>query len=117
MESSSKRLIGEHDFRNFCKMDAANVHNYKRRITSFSICPCNGRFETLQQLYRSYVDKNISLVYLMLDASLLIGFILVIGVYNNLPCFIICLRCIFSFSLYYEGIFVSFSLCGSLSLE
>ncbi|KAI3820029.1 hypothetical protein L1987_13885 [Smallanthus sonchifolius] len=42
MESSCKRLIGEHDFRNFCKMDAANVHNYKRRITSFDICPCNG---------------------------------------------------------------------------
>ncbi|KAK9053762.1 hypothetical protein SSX86_024836 [Deinandra increscens subsp. villosa] len=37
MESSCKRLIGEHDFRNFCKMDAANVHNYKRRITSFDI--------------------------------------------------------------------------------
>lgn len=45
MESSCKRLIGEHDFRNFCKMDAANVHNYKRRITSFDICHCNGRFE------------------------------------------------------------------------
>ncbi|KAD4584765.1 hypothetical protein E3N88_22366 [Mikania micrantha] len=42
MESSCKRLIGEHDFRNFCKMDAVNVHNYKRRITSFDICPCNG---------------------------------------------------------------------------
>ncbi|KAI7729810.1 hypothetical protein M8C21_003806 [Ambrosia artemisiifolia] len=42
MESSCKRLIGEHDFRNFCKMDAANVHNYKRCITSFDICPCNG---------------------------------------------------------------------------
>ncbi|XP_076940994.1 uncharacterized protein LOC143610386 [Bidens hawaiensis] len=41
MESSCKRLIGEHDFRNFCKMDAVNVHNYKRRITSFDICPCN----------------------------------------------------------------------------
>ncbi|KAK1436396.1 hypothetical protein QVD17_02175 [Tagetes erecta] len=47
MESSCKRLIGEHDFRNFCKMDAANVHNYKRRITSFDIYPCNGRTLTL----------------------------------------------------------------------
>ncbi|XP_052624345.1 uncharacterized protein LOC111875980 isoform X3 [Lactuca sativa] len=45
MESSCKRLIGEHDFRNFCKMDAANVHNYKRRITSFDICHCNGSDE------------------------------------------------------------------------
>lgn len=40
MEDSCKKLIGEHDFRNFCKMDAANVHNYKRRITSFDISPC-----------------------------------------------------------------------------
>ncbi|KAM0009019.1 putative tRNA pseudouridine(38/39) synthase [Helianthus debilis subsp. tardiflorus] len=47
MESSCKRLIGEHDFRNFCKMDAANVHNYKRRITSFDICPCNGSDQLL----------------------------------------------------------------------
>ncbi|PWA96041.1 pseudouridine synthase family protein [Artemisia annua] len=42
MESSCKRLIGEHDYRNFCKMDAANVHNYKRRITSFDIFPSDG---------------------------------------------------------------------------
>ncbi|XP_071716433.1 uncharacterized protein [Rutidosis leptorrhynchoides] len=42
MERSCEKLIGEHDFRNFCKMDAANVHNYKRRITSFNICACNG---------------------------------------------------------------------------
>nr|XP_043636860.1 tRNA pseudouridine(38/39) synthase [Erigeron canadensis] len=45
MERSCKRLVGEHDFRNFCKMDAANVHNYKRRITSFDICPWNGSDE------------------------------------------------------------------------
>lgn len=51
MESSCKRLIGEHDFRNFCKMDAANVHNYKRRITSFDIYRCHGRFEPHPQLY------------------------------------------------------------------
>ncbi|KAL6578290.1 hypothetical protein OROMI_010618 [Orobanche minor] len=45
MEISGKKFIGEHDFRNFCKMDAANVHNYRRRITSFEIFPCNERFE------------------------------------------------------------------------
>ncbi|XP_072974579.1 uncharacterized protein [Typha angustifolia] len=36
-------FIGEHDFRNFCKMDAANVSNYRRRITIFNISPCNQR--------------------------------------------------------------------------
>lgn len=45
MESAGKKLIGEHDFRNFCKMDAANVHNYRRCITMFEICPYNMRFE------------------------------------------------------------------------
>ncbi|XVF63207.1 hypothetical protein PTKIN_Ptkin09bG0069300 [Pterospermum kingtungense] len=45
MESAGKKFIGEHDFRNFCKMDAANVHNYRRRITMFEISPSNTRFE------------------------------------------------------------------------
>ncbi|KAL5195359.1 tRNA pseudouridine(38/39) synthase [Glycine soja] len=30
MEVAGNKLVGEHDFRNFCKMDAANVHNYRR---------------------------------------------------------------------------------------
>ncbi|XP_042963180.1 tRNA pseudouridine(38/39) synthase isoform X4 [Carya illinoinensis] len=39
MEEAGKKFLGEHDFRNFCKMDAVNVHNYKRNITLFEICP------------------------------------------------------------------------------
>ncbi|XP_057469979.1 uncharacterized protein LOC130758964 isoform X2 [Actinidia eriantha] len=46
MENAGKKLIGEHDFRNFCKMDAANVHNYRRHITLFEISPSNERFES-----------------------------------------------------------------------
>ncbi|OMO98761.1 Pseudouridine synthase I, TruA [Corchorus olitorius] len=45
MEKAGKKFIGEHDFRNFCKMDAANVHNYRRRVTMFEICFSNMRFE------------------------------------------------------------------------
>ncbi|GMN60575.1 hypothetical protein TIFTF001_029655 [Ficus carica] len=45
MESAGKKFIGEHDFRNFCKMDALNVHNYRRCVTSFSISPTDVRFE------------------------------------------------------------------------
>ncbi|KAK9943648.1 hypothetical protein M0R45_009249 [Rubus argutus] len=45
MESAGKKFVGEHDFRNFCKMDALNVHNYMRKITSFAISPCDVRFE------------------------------------------------------------------------
>lgn len=44
MESAGKKLVGEHDFRNFCRMDAVNVHNYRRNITSFEISPCSERF-------------------------------------------------------------------------
>ncbi|XP_028101626.1 tRNA pseudouridine(38/39) synthase-like isoform X2 [Camellia sinensis] len=45
MEDAGKKFVGEHDFRNFCKMDAANVRNYRRRIMQFEIIPCNERFE------------------------------------------------------------------------
>lgn len=43
MENAGKKFLGEHDFRNFCKMDAANVHNYRRRITQFEISSSNMR--------------------------------------------------------------------------
>ncbi|XP_014514956.1 tRNA pseudouridine(38/39) synthase isoform X1 [Vigna radiata var. radiata] len=43
MESAGIKLVGEHDFRNFCKMDAANVHNYRRHITLFDISPTDVR--------------------------------------------------------------------------
>ncbi|GMJ12364.1 hypothetical protein like AT1G34150 [Hibiscus trionum] len=45
MENAGKKFIGEHDFRNFCKMDAVNVHNYRRRVTQFEISSSNMRFE------------------------------------------------------------------------
>ncbi|XP_010916997.1 uncharacterized protein [Elaeis guineensis] len=44
MQEAAKKFIGEHDFRNFCKMDAANVNNYKRHITIFDISSSNKRF-------------------------------------------------------------------------
>lgn len=38
MWEAGQRFIGEHDFRNFCKMDVANgVVNYKRRIFSVGV--------------------------------------------------------------------------------
>ncbi|XP_022768001.1 tRNA pseudouridine(38/39) synthase isoform X3 [Durio zibethinus] len=45
MENAGKKFIGEHDFRNFCKMDAANVHNYRRCVTLFEISSSNIRLE------------------------------------------------------------------------
>eukprot|EP00981_Chlorochromonas_danica_P008970 scaffold2383_cov189-Ochromonas_danica.AAC.2 len=32
MQEAAKKLIGEHDFRNFCKLDIANVTNFRREI-------------------------------------------------------------------------------------
>uniref|UniRef100_A0A0D9VUL7 tRNA pseudouridine synthase n=1 Tax=Leersia perrieri TaxID=77586 RepID=A0A0D9VUL7_9ORYZ len=37
MQKAASKFIGEHDYRNFCKMDAANVSNYRRHITDFNI--------------------------------------------------------------------------------
>ncbi|PIA25450.1 hypothetical protein AQUCO_11400015v1 [Aquilegia coerulea] len=46
MEIAGMKFVGDHDFRNFCKMDAANVHNYRRHITSFEFSRCNSRSES-----------------------------------------------------------------------
>eukprot|EP00002_Diphylleia_rotans_P017375 TRINITY_DN3372_c0_g1_i2.p1 TRINITY_DN3372_c0_g1~~TRINITY_DN3372_c0_g1_i2.p1 ORF type:complete len:447 (-),score=103.21 TRINITY_DN3372_c0_g1_i2:41-1381(-) len=40
MVEASKFLVGEHDFRNFCKMDYMNVSNFKRRVLSVQIVEC-----------------------------------------------------------------------------
>ncbi|KAH7683570.1 Pseudouridine synthase I TruA protein [Dioscorea alata] len=45
MQKAAQKFVGEHDFRNFCKMDAANVNNYTRKITTFEISSCGKRFE------------------------------------------------------------------------
>ncbi|KAL3685438.1 hypothetical protein R1sor_003460 [Riccia sorocarpa] len=41
MKLAASKFLGEHDFRNFCKMDAGNVHNYRRTITDLEIVPFN----------------------------------------------------------------------------
>ncbi|GAV70885.1 PseudoU_synth_1 domain-containing protein [Cephalotus follicularis] len=57
MESAGKKFVGEHDFRNLCKMDAENVHNYRRRITSLDISPCDMRFEG-SQIYAIHIKGS-----------------------------------------------------------
>lgn len=47
MQKAAFKFIGEHDFRNFCKMDAANVSNYKRHITDFNISACDQRLNCI----------------------------------------------------------------------
>ncbi|KAL1219669.1 hypothetical protein V5N11_032318 [Cardamine amara subsp. amara] len=48
MDIAGKKFVGEHDFRNFCKMDAANVHCYTRRVTFFEVSPCQNSHEGAQ---------------------------------------------------------------------
>ncbi|CAN4122161.1 unnamed protein product [Withania somnifera] len=48
METAAEKFLGEHDFRNFCKMDAGNVHNYRRHIITFEILPFNDSYKADQ---------------------------------------------------------------------
>eukprot|EP00668_Euglena_longa_P045890 GGOE01061573.1.p1 GENE.GGOE01061573.1~~GGOE01061573.1.p1 ORF type:complete len:413 (+),score=72.55 GGOE01061573.1:23-1240(+) len=40
MRQAARHLVGEHDFRHFCKMDVVHVSNFVREIRSFDIAPC-----------------------------------------------------------------------------
>ncbi|URD85826.1 tRNA pseudouridine synthase [Musa troglodytarum] len=51
MQQAAMKFIGEYDFRNFCKMDAANVNNYRRRITFFDICSLDRRSIDVDELW------------------------------------------------------------------
>ncbi|KAM0871277.1 hypothetical protein ACQ4PT_039514 [Festuca glaucescens] len=51
MQKAASKFIGEHDFRNFCKMDAVNVSNYKRRITDFDISAYDQRLNFDDELW------------------------------------------------------------------
>ncbi|CAE7286553.1 PUS3 [Symbiodinium natans] len=37
MQEAAAHFVGEHDFRNFCKMDVENITNYRRRVLSVSV--------------------------------------------------------------------------------
>jgi hypothetical protein len=39
MRKAGEKLLGLHDFRNFCKMDVVNVRNFERTLLSFAIRP------------------------------------------------------------------------------
>lgn len=56
MESAGKKFVGEHDFRNFCKMDALNVHNYRRHVTSFEVSPCDMRLASVKMSLTQFSD-------------------------------------------------------------
>uniref|UniRef100_A0A2P2LQL6 tRNA pseudouridine synthase n=1 Tax=Rhizophora mucronata TaxID=61149 RepID=A0A2P2LQL6_RHIMU len=75
MKSGTKKFVGEHNFSNFCKMDAANVHNYKRHITSFEIAPCDTRHEDNQL----FVIKIIGSAFLWHQVRCMVAVLFMIG--------------------------------------
>ena len=50
MKDGANRLIGDHDFRNFCKMDVVNVDTFTRTVNLFEISPA-GPPSTTGQLF------------------------------------------------------------------
>ena len=47
MNSAAQKFVGEHDFRNFCKMDVASgVVNFKRNLLSFKVCKIDSDSQT-----------------------------------------------------------------------
>jgi len=38
MQQAADQLVGDHDFRNFCKMDVITVSNFRRVINYAKIC-------------------------------------------------------------------------------
>lgn len=59
MQKAASKFVGEHDFRNFCKMDAANVSNYRRHITEFTISACGKRLNLHFSLTIFFFSLNI----------------------------------------------------------
>jgi len=52
MKVACKKFEGDHNFSNFCKMDAANVHNYMRTVTNFDILPINEMWAPPSRLFK-----------------------------------------------------------------
>ncbi|KAK4253040.1 hypothetical protein QN277_010875 [Acacia crassicarpa] len=75
MESAAKNFLGEHDFRNFCKMDAANVHNYRRQITLFEMSPTNVRYDDNQL----WVIKIKGTAFLWHQVRCMVGVLFMVG--------------------------------------
>lgn len=52
MNKAVKYIIGEHDFRNICKMDVANgVTNYIRKVINAEVCMYRQDFRNISGKY------------------------------------------------------------------
>ena len=63
MDEAAKKLIGEHDYRNLCKMDVANgVTNFTRKILSAEINMTDEKFVYIVILFKAVTLKMGKLV-------------------------------------------------------
>lgn len=81
MKLAGRKFEGEHDFRNFCKMDADNVHNFRRKILAFDIVPCKDRWPGLQ-LWMFRVKGT---AFLWHQVRCMVAVLLMIGQQNESP--------------------------------
>ena len=51
MRTGGNHLVGQHDYRNFCKMDVVNVRNYDREVLSFTIAPATPPTNSPEDVY------------------------------------------------------------------
>ena len=51
MRTGGNHLVGQHDYRNFCKMDVVNVRKYDRELLSFTIAPATPPTNSPEDVY------------------------------------------------------------------
>lgn len=56
MREAAKKLIGEHDYRNFCKMDVESVSHFTRRIYNITIEPMGRSAMSSDPLFDEWSD-------------------------------------------------------------
>lgn len=79
MREASKRLLGEHDFRNFCKMDVGNgVVNYVRHISNITIDQLNSYVES-EDVYQMYELTVVGQAFLWHQIRCIVAILFLIG--------------------------------------
>uniref|UniRef100_J3LP99 tRNA pseudouridine synthase n=1 Tax=Oryza brachyantha TaxID=4533 RepID=J3LP99_ORYBR len=84
MQKAAAKFIGEHDYRNFCKMDAANVSNYRRHITDFNISSYNQR-SNYDELWAITIKGS---AFLWHQVRCMVAVLFLIGQGLELPCIV-----------------------------
>lgn len=81
MRQAASLLVGEHDFRNICKMDVGNgVTNYVRRILSTDLYECSPRSsEEAGDGYKMFCLKIVGQAFLWHQVRCIVAVLLLVG--------------------------------------